>query len=120
MIKFLFFFFLMISLSHCFLVPKIKIKRAFQKKDCQNLSVKWIYDLSIEELKKTVQICLEKKQYQYAITLLNQQESLQNSFLEKAKVFEERGKVYLFSMQDYTKAIREFKKILTLQPNHLK
>ena len=116
MIKILFFFFLMTSLSHCFLVPRIKIKRAFQKKDCQKLSVHWIYDLSIEELKKSVQICLDKKQYQSAVALLNRQESLQNSLLEKARIFEERGRIYLFSMQDYPKAIREFKKILPLQP----
>ena len=118
MIKFLIFFFLMTSLSHCFLVPKIKIKRAFQKKDCQKLSVDWIYDLSIEELKMGVQICLEKKQYHSAISLLNQEESLKNSLLKKVKIFEERGKVYLFFIKDYTKAIREFRKSLAHRPDH--
>ena len=117
MIKFLSFFFLMTQLSHCFLVPKIKIKRAFQKKDCQKLSVKWIHDLSIKELKKGIQVCLEKKQYHYAVSLLDREESLQNSLLEKTKIFKERGKIYLFYMQEYAKAGREFKKVLAFQPD---
>lgn len=111
------FFGLFFHLNCCFLIPRLKIIRAFQKKDCQKLRDHFIYDLSIKELKRSAALCLEKGKYLQAAAFLNHIEE-NAPLLEKLKAVKQKSEIYMNNLQDYSNAAAELEKFLSLRPGH--
>ena len=106
------FLFLSISANGCFIVPKIKIYQAFKAKNCQKLSTRYIYDLSQEQLKESVDLCLKKKKYQTAMIFLEHLEKKTLSLDEKFSIWKKKALIHRKFLFQYPQAIKELEKIL--------
>lgn len=107
-------FVLCFNLCHCFLGPKLQIKKALYTKDCLKLSQHFIYDLSKAEVEKSIKLCLRKKEYQKALALLSHLETNSN-FERKINIWKQKADIYQNHLFLYSEAILELKKILKHQ-----
>jgi len=111
-------FFLCLNLCQCFLAPRLKIKRALSTKNCSKLSRQLIYDLSAQEIKTSVSLCLQKKEYQSALLLLNYLETKDVNLREKINIWKQKADIYQNNLFLHSEAILELKKILNHQPKN--
>ncbi len=103
-----------LNLCHCFLVPRLQIKRALYTKNCSKLSSDFIYNLSEKEIETSVSFCVQKKEYHSALVLLNYLET--RNFEKKINVWKQKAEIYQKHLFLYSEAILELKKILKHQP----
>ena len=108
-----FMFFLCLNLTHCFLIPRLKINRALHKENCQKLGNDFLYDLSSEDLKKSFALCLEKGFFKEALKLLNHQKKEVDSFI----FLEKRAFIYT-KLDQIDSAIEDYKALLKAQPQN--
>lgn len=107
---------LCLNLCQCFLVPRLKVKRTLSAKNCSKLSSQFFYDLSIKEIKTSVSLCLQKKQYHSALILLNYLETKSMKLKEKANIWKQKANIYQNHLFLYSEAILELEKLLKYQP----
>ena len=108
--------FLISALSGCFMIPRWKINRALKTKNCRALSSKWIYDLSTRQIKKSFEICLEKKLYEESMDVLFFLEMKDLPFEQKIWIWRQKGRLYAENLFLYDQAAKEFEKILKKRP----
>ena len=109
------FLFITIFLNHCFLIPRVRIYKAFSLKDCSSLSKTLIYDLQKDDLKKGIDICSKNKEYQNAIQLAVELEK-RTPRKKRGEVWVKKFNIYHNYLFDYKNSILELKKILERNP----
>ena len=97
-------------------MPRLKVKQALAVKNCSKLSRQFIYDLSVKEINKSISLCLEKKEYQLALVLLDYLETKISNSEEKINIWRKKANIYQNHLFLYSLAVLELKKILKLQP----
>ena len=100
----------------CFLIPKVSIKGAFFLENCQKLSGSLIYDLSLGEIKKSIEICMKKEKYKKALKLLNHLELRTSKVEDKKNILERRSGLHFHFLKNYFLAEEDLKKALKYQP----
>ena len=115
-----FFLLLIMGLSGCFMIPRWKLNRALKAKNCRALSSKWIYDLTDQQMKNSVEICLEKKLYKESLNILSVLEMKDGMQKQKAWIWRQKGRLYADYLFLYDRAVEEFEKILKVLPKDKK
>ena len=111
---------LSVLLNHCFLIPRLQIRRAISSKDCQSLSQKLLYDLQKKDFEKSIPLCLKNKKYKETLLLVSELEKKDLKEEEKRNLRIQKFDLYHNHLFDYKNSIAELKKILKEDPNQTK
>ncbi len=110
------FFFISIFLTHCFLIPRVRILKAKSLRDCKTLSQELLYDLQKEDFKEALFVCLKNKKYKEVILLASEFERQGLEKEEKKNLWIQKFDLYHNHLLDYKSSIVELKKILKENP----